>query len=225
MKAWLILGGMAIVAAALVLWIRLGPDNAAARGFEAATREKPEIEKALADSGELVRYFSDRKWMERKKGELDDLRRRFESLEHSANGLRDNLSIDRAALTKKFSEIEEAFYSLRRDATDLRARLREMKSFDEELRPAIAKLGRLKKSLADATAVATDPEFNQRASALLTESRTDQSLGELALEKLSVKINDGRTLGKTALNEIADVSRRIEELLTQHAGSPVKNGN
>lgn len=225
MKAWLILGSMAIVAAALVLWLRLGPDNAAGRGFEMATKEKPAIEKALAECGDLVRYFSDRKWMERKKGELDDLRRRFESLERSSNELRDSATADRAAVTKRFAEIEEAFYKLRTDATDLLARLREMKNFDTELRPAIAKLGRLKKQLADATAVATDPEFQQRASKLLTESKSDQSLGERALERLSVKINDGRIMGKSALNELAEVSRRIEELLSQHAGSPVKGGD
>jgi hypothetical protein len=225
MKAWLILGGMALLALALVLWIRLGPDNAADREFDKSTREKPVIEKALAECGELVRYFADRKWTERKKSELDDLRRRFESLEHSADGLLADGRVDRAARTKRFAEIDEAFYKLRTDATDLRARLTEMKNFDAELRPAIARLGRLKKQLADATAVASDPEFQQRASALLTESRSDQSLGERALEALSVKIVDGRIMGQAALSAIADLCKRMEELLSQHAGSPVKSGN
>jgi hypothetical protein len=224
MKAWLILGGMALVTVALVLWIRLGPDNVADREFENSTKEKPVIEKALAECGDLVRYFAERKWTERKKSELDDLRRRFESLERSANELVADKQADRAARTKRFAEIEEAFYKLRTDATDLRARLTEMKKFDETLRPAMARLGRLKKELADATAVSTDPEFQQRASTLLTESRTDQSLGELALEKLSVKILDGRVMAQTALNEIGDLSKRMEELLTKHAGAPARDG-
>lgn len=225
MKAWLILGGMAFLAVALVLWIRLGPDPSGDREFEKATREKPAIEKALAECGELVRYFADRKWTERKKSELDDLRRRHESLERSADELLADRKIDRAARSKRFTEIDDAFYKLRTDSTDLLARLREMKKFDAELRPAIARLGRLKKSLADATAVANDPEFQQRASTLLTESRSDQSLGERALEKLSTEIVFGQKLGQTALNEIADLCKRIEELLNEHAGSPAKSGN
>jgi chromosome segregation ATPase len=225
MKAWLILGGMALVAALLVWWLVADREEDVHRLYENATREKPVIEKALAECGDLVRYFADRKPTEKKKGELDDLRRRFESLEHSAKEADQDARLDRTARKKRLAEIEEGYYKLRVDSTDLRARLTEMKKYDELLKPLIARLGRQKRALIDATATGTDPEFLQRATALLEESKKDQSLADTALTKLSASILEGRVIAQTAVNEIGELCTRIEELLAKHSGSPVRSGN
>jgi DNA-binding Lrp family transcriptional regulator len=225
MKAWLILGGMALVAALLVWWLASDHEEDVHRLFEKATIERPVIEKSLAECGDLVRYFADRKPTEKKKGELDDLRRRFEAMEHAARDADADVRLDRIARKKRLAEIEEGYYKLRVDATDLLARLREMKKYDELLKPLIAKLGRLKKTLIDATTQSSDPEFLQRAAALLEESKSDQSLADTALVKLSTKILDGRVMAQAAVNEITDVCKRIDELLSRHAGSPARAGN
>ena len=225
MKAWLILGAMALAAAALIFWIGSDREEDVHRLFADATREKPAVAKALEECGELVRYFSDRKPTSKKKGDLDDLRTRFETLDRAAREADADGTLDRNARKKKLAEIEEAFYQLRTDATDLRARLNEMKNYDTALKPLVARIGRLKAELVDAQSKSADPEFQQRASALLTESTRLLSLSEMAMKRLSVKIAEGRVLATTSLNDLGDLAKRFDELLaTQKSAAAAAGG-
>jgi len=225
MKAWFILGAMALAAAALVYWIGSDREEDVHRLFADATREKPVIEKALEECGELVHYFSDRKPTSKKKGDLDDLRTRFETLDRAAKEADADGSLDRNARKKRLTEIEEAFYQLRTDATDLRARLTEMKHYDTALKPLVARIGRLKAALVDAQSKSSDPEFQQRASALLTESTRVLSVSEMAMKRLSVKITEGRVMATTSLRELDDLAKRFDELLaTQRPAAAAAGG-
>ena len=225
MKAWFILGAMALAAAALVLWIGSDREEDVHRLYADATREKPVVAKALEECGELVHYFSDRKPTSKKKGDLDDLRTRFETLDRAARDTDADAKLDRNERKKRLTEIEEAFYQLRTDATDLRARLTEMKNYDTALKPLVARLGRLKAELLDAQSKSADPEFQQRANALLTESTRMLTLSEQALKRLSVKITEGRVMATTSLKELDDLARRFEELLaTQKPASTAGGG-
>ena len=225
MKAWFILSAMALAAAALVYWIGSDREEDVHRLFADATREKPVIEKALEECGELVHYFSDRKPTSKKKGDLDDLRTRFETLDRAAKEADADGSLDRNARKKRLTEIEEAFYQLRTDATDLRARLTEMKHYDTALKPLVARIGRLKAALVDAQSKSSDPEFQQRASALLTESTRVLSVSEMAMKRLSVKITEGRVMATTSLRELDDLAKRFDELLaTQRPAAAAAGG-
>jgi hypothetical protein len=213
MKAWIILGAMVLAAAVLVWWIGSDRQEDVHRLYADAIKEKPAVEKALADCDELLRYFSDRKPTAKKKGDLDDLRKHFETLDHAAREADSDEKLDRTARKKKLAEIEEAFYQLRTEATDLRARLTEMKNFDTSLRPLVARVGRLKAELVDAQTKSADPEFQQRANALLTESTRRLTLSENAMKRLSVKISEGRIMATTSLKELDEVAKNIEGLL------------
>jgi hypothetical protein len=224
MKAWSILGGMAAVAILLVVWLGMDSQGDVHRLYRDAIKETPAIEEALKESAELVRYFADRKPTNRKKSELDDLRKRFETLEQTAREADQDEKLDRTERKKRLASVEEGYYALRVDATDLRARLREMKNYDDAVKPLVARLGRDKVALGDAKEKSTDPEFLQRATVLLDEARRDQALAERALQELSVHIKEGRTYGQTAMNEISKLCDQIEELLKAHPGSPVGGG-
>ena len=225
MKAWFILGAMALAAAALVYWIGSDRKEDVHRLFADATRKKPVIEKALEECGELVHYFSDRKPTSKKKGDLDDLRTRFETLDRAAKEADADGSLDRNARKKRLTKIEKAFYQLRTDATDLRARLTEMKHYDTALKPLVARIGRLKAALVDAQSKSSDPEFQQRASALLTESTRVLSVSEMAMKRLSVKITEGRVMATTSLRELDDLAKRFDELLaTQRPAAAAAGG-
>jgi len=225
MKAWFILGAMALAAAALVYWIGSDREEDVHRLFADATREKPVIEKALEECGELVHYFSDRKPTSKKKGDLDDLRTRFETLDRAAKEADADGSLDRNARKKRLTEIEEAFYQLRTDTTDLRARLTEIQHYDTALKPLVARIGRLKAALVDAQSKSSDPEFQQRASALLTESTRVLSVSEMAMKRLSVKITEGRVMATTSLRELDDLAKRFDELLaTQRPAAAAAGG-
>jgi len=224
MKAWIILGAMALAAAALVLWIGADRQEDVHRLYAGAIQEKPATEKALEDCGELVRYFSDRKPTEKKKGELDDLRKRFESLDRAAREADEDATLDRMERKKRLDKIRDEFYVLRTDATDLRARLNMMKEYDVALRPLVARLGRLKVDLVEAQSKSADPEFQQRANALLTESTSKLTLAENAMKRLSVKISEGRIMKETSLKELDDLARRFEELLATQRPAPAAGG-
>lgn len=218
MKGLWILGGL--VAAALALAWLLGRESTAdlERLHAATVRDRPAIAKALEECGDLVRWFSDIKPTERKKGELEELRRRFEKLEREATaaleaGAGDDDPAARDERKRTLARIEEDFHLLLVDANDLWARLREMKSFSDQLQPRIAKLGQLTQQLLQAQAAESTPEFQQRAGALIEEGRTYRLMAEGALRTLSVKILDGRTTGMAALNELDETLKNMEELL------------
>src|SRR5262249_7298037 len=138
----------------------------------------------------------------------------------------EDAKLDRVARKKRLADIEESFYQLRTDATDLRARLTKMKEYDTKLKPLVARVGRLKADLVDAQSKSADPECQQRASALLTESTRDLTLAESALKRLSVKIKDGMTMAETSLNDLNDLAKRIEELLaTQKPAAAASGGS
>jgi hypothetical protein len=223
MKGLWILGGLAAAAVALAFLLSGESSSDLDRKYQEAVKERPVIEKALAESKELVDWFADRRPTERKKGELGDLRRRFEALEKAArSALEDESSQPRSKdeRRKALTKLAEDYWVLKRDAEDLVARLREMRSFDDQLRPWIVKVGELTRALAVAQTNSLDPEFQQRASELLEEARKWRTMGEEALKTLATKINDGRQLGKTALNELEEVTKRMQALLDQHPGAP-----
>lgn len=212
MKGLWILAGLG--AAAAVLAFALGRDSTAdiERAWTDAVRERPTIAASLGECGDLVRWFSDIKPTERKKGELEQLRRRFEALEKSADEARTTDAQPREQRKQALERIEGDFWTLKRDAEDLRARLREMKNYTVELQPRIARLGdRMQRLLA--VQEGADPEFQQRSNRLIEEGRKFRGTAESALQRLSVKIAEGRTLGLTALNELDEVLKNMDELL------------
>jgi hypothetical protein len=217
MKGLWILGGL--VAAAIALAWLLGRESTAdlERLHAATVRDRPAIAAALEECGDLVRFLSDIKPTERKKGELEELRRRFEKLERTAaaameGGAAGGDAASRDERKRTLARIEGDFHSLLVDAEDLRARLREMKNFLDQLQPRIAKLGQLTQQLLQAQAEES-PEFQQRAGQLIEEGREFRLMAEGALRTLSVKILDGRTTGMTALNELDATLKNMEELL------------
>lgn len=217
MKGLWILGGL--VAAAIALAWLFGRESTAdlERLHAATVRDRPAIAEALEACGDLVRHFSEIKPTERKKGELEELRRRFEKLERTAaaamaDGATEGDVATRDERKRTLARIEEDFHQLLVDANDLHARLREMKNFSDQLQPRIAKLGQLTQQLLAAQA-GEEPEFQQRAGQLIEDGRKFRLLAEGALRTLSVKILDGRTTGMTALNELDETLRNMEELL------------
>jgi len=220
MKGLWILAGLA--AAAVVLTVVLVEESSAdlERKFDATLRDRAAIEQALAECAEIVRWFSDRKPVERKKGELEQLRRRFEALEKAANAARDDEERDRDERRQLLAQLAGAFASLRADAEDLRARLREMRSYDEELRPLVARLGDVTRRISAAQNASSDPEFQQRSGELIEEARKFRSMAESALRTLADKIVEGRQIGQAALHELRDVLGRMERLLAEHPGAP-----
>jgi len=230
MKGLWILGGL--LAAAIALAWLLGRDSTAdlERLHAATVRDRPAITGALEECGDLVRLLSETKPTERKKGELEELRRRFEQLERTAagamaGGAGDGDAAARDERKRTLARIEGDFHQLLVDAEDLRARLREMKNFLDQLQPRIAKLGQLTAQLLAATqAGESTPEFQQRSGQLIEEGRTYRLMAEGALRTLSVKILDGRTTGMTALNELDETLRNMEELLAARGGAPARGG-
>jgi chromosome segregation ATPase len=223
MKGLWILGGLA--AAAVLLAVVLGGDSSAdiERAWHDAVRERPTIATALEECGDLIRHFNEFKPTERKKGELEQLRRRFESLETTATNARSEEAIPREERKKRLARVEEEFWQLKRDAEDLRARLTEMKNFEVQLRPRIARLGELTQRLLAAQAGAA-PEFQQRSGHLIEEGRRHRGLAETALQRLSVKIAEGRPLGMTALNELDEVLTNMQQLLDSRPAAPSGGG-
>ena len=223
MKGLWILGGLA--ATATLLAVLLGGDSSAdvERAFTDAVRERPTVAAALEECGDLIRHFNEFKPTERKKGDLEQLRRRFESLEQAAELARTEESTAREERKKRLARIEEEFWQLKRDAEDLRARLTEMKNFEVQLRPRIARLGELTQRLLAAQAGA-EPEFQQRSGHLIEEGRRHRGLAETALQRLSVKIAEGRPLGMTALNELDEVLTNIQQLLDSKPAAPTGDG-
>src|SRR5262245_39961098 len=116
MKGLWILGGL--VAAAVALGLILVRDSSAdlERKYDDAVRDRAVIEQALAECGELVRYFAERKPTERKKGELEELRQRFESLEKAAKTARDQAEQPREERKQLLDRLEGEFWQLKRDA-------------------------------------------------------------------------------------------------------------
>jgi len=229
MKGLWILGGL--VAAAIVLAWVLGRESTAdlERLHAATVRDRPAIAAALEECGDLVRLLSEIKPTERKKGELEELRRRFEKLERTAaaameggaaqGGAAEGDAASRDERKRTLARIEGDFHQLLVDAEDLRARLREMRNFLDQLQPRIAKLGQLTQQLLQAQAGGSEPEFQQRAGQLIEEGRTYRLMAEGALRTLSVKILDGRTTGMAALNELDQTLRNMEELLAARGGA------
>ncbi len=225
MKGLWILGGLAATAALLAVMLAGETKADLERLYDAAARERPAIEKELAAAADLVRWFADRRPTEKKKGELEGLRLRFESLEKAALAARDDESRPREERRRTLTRLAEEFWQLRRDAEDLHARLGEMKSFDEKLRPQVVKVADLTRRLAQAQSASTDPEFQQRASELLEEARKFRKMAEEALKTMAASLKDGRALGISALNELGVALQRIEELLDKHPGAPRTGGD
>ena len=203
-----------VAAGGLLAWL-LGGDTKAdlERKYETAVRPRAAIEASLAESAELVRYFADRKPVERKKGEVDELRRRFESLEKSALAARDDETQQREERKKALVKIADSYLQLQVDADDLRARLREMKKYDLEIQARIKRLGDLIRALNDAQAKSLDPEFQQRSGELLEEARKFRLMAESGLKTLAVKIVEGRAVTQSALTELDGVMDRMDQLL------------
>ncbi len=213
MKGLWILAGLGVAAALLVFALTRESDADVERLYIDAVRERPAIEAAITESGDLVRYFSEFKPTERKKGDLEELRRRFESLDGQATKTRDAAELPRSERKAELAKVEEEFFKLKSDAEDLRARLREMKNFDLQLRPRIAKLGALTQKLLIAQTPESPPEFQQRAGQLVEDGRKYRLMAEGALKTLSVRIGEGRSLGMAALNELDEILKNMESLL------------
>lgn len=216
MKGLWILAALVAVAALLVMLLVRGSSADLERKYDEAVRERATIEKALAEAAELVRWFADRKPTEKKKGELEELRRRFDALEKAARTARDDETRPRDERIKELVRLGGDYYQLARDAEDLLARLREMKRFDGELQERIKKLGLLTRQLSDAKVASRESEFQQRAGDLLEEGRKFRQMAEGALKTLAHSIADGRPVGLSALNELDDVMKRMEQLLAAH---------
>src|SRR5688572_2012510 len=84
MRGLWILGGLVAAGVALSLVLMRESSADVDRKYEDAVRLRPAIEECLAECSEIVRSFVDRKPIERKKAELGELRRRFESLDQAA---------------------------------------------------------------------------------------------------------------------------------------------
>jgi len=220
MKGLWILGGLVAAAAALVFFLTGESSADLDRLYEEAVRERPAIQESLAECGELVRWFADRKPTEKKKGELEELRRRFEALDKSAEAARVDTTQPKDERRKALVRLGEEFHELRRDVDDLRARLREMKTFDGALAESVRRLGGLTRQLADARATSADPEFQQRAGDLLEEGRKFRQMAETSLKELSIRIVGPREQGRAALNELDDVMGRMEKLLGTLPNAP-----
>lgn len=216
MKGLWILGGIA--AGAVALGVALGRDSRADvdRKYEETVRERPVIEQALAEATDLVGWFEHRKPVERKKTELSELRARLDALDRSALTARDDGETSAERRKEDLAELERQFWQLKRDAEDLRARLREMKNYDDALRPRVVRLAALTRALAEAQSTSTDPEFQQRSAGLIEEGRKFRTMAEGALKTLSHSIAEGRAIGMTALNELDSVMERVEEILTAY---------
>jgi predicted RNase H-like nuclease (RuvC/YqgF family) len=224
MKGLWILAGL-VGLGGLLAWVLAGDTKAdLERKYDEAVRPRAAIEESLAESAEILRYFADRKPVERKKGELEELRRRFESLEKSARVARDDESQPREERKKTLARLGDSFLQLKADADDLRARLREMKRFDAELRGRITRLGDLTRALAAAQAESTDPEFQQRSGDLLEEAGKFRTMAETGLKTLAVKIVEGRALTQSALNELDGVMDRMKALLDSLPAPPPPAG-
>lgn len=226
MKGLWILAGLGLAAALLVVVLTRDSDADVERLYVDAVRERPAIEAALEEAGDLVRYFSEIKPTERKKGDLEALRRRFEQLEREAAQARDDHALAREQRKAALAKVEEGFFAIKTDAEDLRARLREMKNFELALRPRIARLGTLTQRLLAAQTPESAPEFQQRASQLIEEGRKYRLMAEGALKTLSVKIVEGRSIGLAALNELDEILGNMETLLVAPgAGAAIEAGS
>jgi chromosome segregation ATPase len=229
MRGLWILGGLVAAGVALSLVLMRESTADVDRRYEDAVRLRPAIEECLAECAEIVRAFVDRKPIERKKAELGELRRRFEALDQAARqaqGAPGAEGSEPAAATrddrlKLLTRLENDFAQLKADADDLRARLREMKKADVEIRERVAKLGEAVTALGKAQEANADPEFNQRAGALIEEGRKFRLMAEDGLKTLSMKIVEGRPILQTALNELDDVIKRMDQLTaTQKTPTP-----
>ena len=213
MRGIWILGGLAAGAIALAFFLLRASSADIERAFQDATAEQPAIEASLAESSELIRYFSDRKPIERKKSDLQKLRDRLANAQKSAAAIQSGDGGSKEERHKQLHRLQDEYSALHADADDLRARLREMKHYDEALRPVMARLGDLTVKVAKAQSESSDPVFQQRATGLIDDAKRFRSMAEGALQTLSNKITEGRTLGTTALNELATVMKRMNELL------------
>ncbi len=194
------------------------------RRAEPIDQHRTALETVLAECKELVQYFDQRKPTHMKKKELQDLRDRLAALEEKERTFLedDSAELDRRERRVGLDVLEEEFYSLLRDGEDLRARLREMKKYKDQLEPKLAKTGRLMVKLLAAQQASEDILFRQRSNEIIDKSKTVRNMAERAMQELAFSILRGRTIAQTALNELDEVNKGMKELVDLAGASPAR---
>ena len=204
---------LAAAAGLALVYLFLPTDRDLVRRDAEIEEHRPEIEQALDECAELVRWFNERKPTERKKVELADLRARFESLENRKQEYLENDDLEKRERRLGLEQLEDQYYLLLRDSTDLRARLLVMQRYWEHLRVVLSRHGRLKRELGLAQVDSTDARFQQRATELIDQSQKTRPLAEEGLRKMGVSILEGRAVGGAALAELREINQGMLELL------------
>lgn len=184
------------------------------RAYDSSTPEKEIATVALRECGELLADIEERKPASKKKQELGELRQRYEQLSAEAERLRAAEDMEREDRRRALDDVADRFFQMRRDAEDLRARLREMQSFLDDLGPVIAELGRLQHALIQRQQEVGDPAFLQRSTELIQKSKVARDMAEQGLQQLSVSITRGRPLCQSALHDLQEIIRFMRELVS-----------
>jgi hypothetical protein len=209
----IVLALLAVALAALV-YVLLPSDTDLERRNEPIVENRKVLEEVLADCAELIHYFDRLKPTQRKKQELGDLRQRLTSLDEAAKEFRENAGLERRERKLGLDDLGDQYYELRRDAEDLRARLREMRSYQERRDPLMARQGRLLRRLYEVQSESTDLSFQQRSNQLIDDARSYRHLAETAMQELAFSIVKGRPIAESSLRKIEEINAAIEELIT-----------
>jgi hypothetical protein len=214
-KIALALIGLFAGAAVYLVWPE---DTDLRRAYDGSAEHKQVAQEALRACGELLHYIEERKPAAKKKFELAMLREKFEQLGVERDELLESSeAMQREERLQALADMEGRFFQLSRSCEDLRARLREMKSFLDELVPLIARLGRLQHALIKKQNESGDPLFNQQSAKLIENSKSARSLADKGMQELSVSIVRGRPLSQAALNDLREIIGFMRELLGDDA--------
>jgi uncharacterized protein YdiU (UPF0061 family) len=216
-----ILAVLAIALALTLAYVFTPSDTGVERRFSRTVEQhRGEIEKALAESNDLLRDLAQRKSAQRKKMELSDLRKQALELQARAEYLLEDESVDTQEALRGLDELEPEYYALMRNCQDLAARLRIMQEYDARFREVIAKLGRNTRDLLKMAKQSTDPGFTLRVEHLIEESRKFRDLAEEGIRGCAFSIVKGKPIAEAGLNALDELIEQMHELAEKHKASP-----
>jgi hypothetical protein len=218
MKGSLILAILSAVAA-LISVIALWPSSADVdRASSNLERQMNRIEQHLLSISSDVQEIAKRKPANKLKDEMVALRDRASGLRRDLKNLLAHYRSSEKPSTKTealrtLQNLREEATQVEKDAVDVAVRTKAMRDFLEEIDPVRARVRKLRGTLARREEQTQDQDVIRRIRAAIDASSRAEDLAQVALERLSLKLEEGKIMAKTALNELMDAVNEMETLL------------